>query len=100
MKKKLNIGDVVTITGDSGFCNRSQEKIKDIKTQYNEKTGEPCEIYVIQSGQKFDLRGHAITSPLAYYIEELACDHQEEFVKVPSSEKMKKLALCLKRKPR
>lgn len=69
-EKELNlkVGDKVYHTGDSGFCQGSEETIIRVETRYNEKTGKPYTTYVIGTGQRFNQYGYPMTSPWAYYI--------------------------------
>lgn len=71
-KKKLQdlkVGDSVICTGDSGFCDTSVEKILKISTKFNEYSGKPYPIIWLSGRRRFHGRkGHATTTPLAYYI--------------------------------
>ena len=68
--KDLKIGDKVVCDGDSGFCDRSIEKIKDITIQYDKNTGEKYTIIHLDGDQQFDTRnGDCIKGAMAYYIE-------------------------------
>ena len=79
--KELQIGDVVTVTGQSSFCSTSTSKILDIKTKYDEDTGIPYKIYVTEGDHKFDGRnGWALNNPTAYYIKEIEEVAHNKFV--------------------
>lgn len=79
--KELQIGDEVTITGQSSFCSTSKSKIIDIKTKYDENIGVPYKVYVTEGGHKFDGRnGWAINEPTAYYIKEIEEVAHNKFV--------------------
>ena len=67
--KDLKVGDKVHCTGDSGFCDSSDEKIKKVTVQYDEHTGKAYNVIWLSGGRKFDSRdGGAMNPPLAYYI--------------------------------
>jgi hypothetical protein len=69
--KELQIGDEVTVQGQSSFCSTSKSKITDIQTKYDENTGVPYKVY-ITGDHRFDGRnGWALNPPTAYYIKEL-----------------------------
>ena len=64
----INVGDMIYLDGDSGFCTGSEDEVTEIKTKYDENTGEPYRV-ICTEDQEFDGRsGLAITPPLAYYI--------------------------------
>jgi hypothetical protein len=68
---QLKIGDEITVAGDSGFCDSGKAKITKVKTKHDEDSGNTYTIYYA-ADQWFDGRtGWAITSPLAYYIQEV-----------------------------
>jgi hypothetical protein len=76
--KDLIKGDLVLCTGDSYFCDPSQERISKITIQYNEKTGEPYNVIWV-GANKFDSRdGSALNPPLAYYLLSLEEDKIKE----------------------
>lgn len=72
MHTKLQVGDTVTVDGDSGFCDRNKDCVKALITKWDTDTGLPYTVVVLEDGQEFDTRtGYALTPPKAYYIEEL-----------------------------
>jgi hypothetical protein len=69
--KNLEIGNKVWCGGESGFCWNRIEEIKEIEWKFDKDTGKKYKIIVLNEGRKFDSRsGRAITSPIAYYLEE------------------------------
>ena len=67
--KDLKVGDTVYCTGDSGFCDSSNEKIKKVTVQYDEHSGKPYNVIWLSGEREFDSRdGGAMNPPLAYYI--------------------------------
>lgn len=67
--KNIKAGDFVYCTGDSGFCDPSDEVVKKVTTQYDENSGKPYNIIHLSGGRKFDSRsGNAINPPLSYYL--------------------------------
>ncbi len=66
--KEAKEGGTVYVTGDSGFCYSSYQKVSEITTKYDEDTGKPYNVLHV-NGQRFDGRtGFAIDPPTAYYI--------------------------------
>lgn len=64
----IGVNDTIYVDGDSSFCTGGYEEVTEIKTKYDEDTGEPYRV-ICTKDQKFDGRsGLAITPPLAYYI--------------------------------
>jgi len=69
--KDIEIGDTVYVDGMSSFCASSagEEKVTNVKTKYDEDTGEPYKV-ICCGNHHFDSRdGWAIKGPSAYYIE-------------------------------
>ena len=65
---ELKVGDVVTIACVSGLGTGGLVIVTDIKTKYDEDSGEPYKVIVCGSSEYLARDGSAITPPLAYYI--------------------------------
>lgn len=64
----IQVGDMVYIDGDSGFCTGSDEVVTETRIKYDQDTGEQYKAICCGS-HEFDTRsGMAITPPTAYYI--------------------------------
>jgi len=50
----VQVGDTVTITGDSSFCSTYQTKVIELLTRYDELTGKPYNVIVTKE-QNFSL---------------------------------------------
>lgn len=73
IKCKLKPGDVVTVTGDSGFCDPCECTVESVLTRYDNITGAKYPVIVMDDGDQFDGRdGSCIKGASMYYIKELA----------------------------
>lgn len=73
MENKIDFKDAkpgmyAYVDGESSFCEGGYELITDIKTKYNEDTGEPYKVIVTEDGTYRGDNGYAITAPSAYSI--------------------------------
>lgn len=65
----IKAGDTVHCTGDSGFCDSSNEVVEKTTEQFDEHSGESYKVIWLEGGRKFDSRtGEAMNPPTAYYI--------------------------------
>jgi hypothetical protein len=71
MKKLTEVvtDDLVWCGGDSGFCQDDIEKVVDVIVKYDENTGIPYNVIILNGDRRFDSRnGVALNPPTAYYI--------------------------------
>jgi hypothetical protein len=68
--KTYKVGDTVRVEGYTSFCTPYDAKVRDIITKYDEDTGKPYPVYVMNDGDTFDGRdGSAIKGATMYYID-------------------------------
>lgn len=68
--KVYKIGEEVYVDGHSGFCHPSWEKIIDIKTRYQEDTGEPYQLVICGDQEYRADTGACVKGALAYFLTE------------------------------
>jgi len=67
---EFKAGDRVQVECYSGHGDPFVGTIKQIKVKYDEDTGDPYKVIVLNDGHQFDaVSGTAITEPTMYYIE-------------------------------
>lgn len=64
--KDVIVGDYLYVGGESGFCGGGYEKIVEIKTKYNEDTGEQYKVFITEEDFWWSDKGERIKGPKRY----------------------------------